>query len=135
MRVSYEAIYRWVVTDARAGGNIYQSLARHHKYRRKQRRSVLGAYLKDEYPLVNDPKVVADKRRFGDWESDSMEGGKPKGGLPTHVERKSRYLVAGKLENKCSDTVMDVSSALFKQIESRLIKTFTVDNGREFAQC
>jgi transposase, IS30 family len=29
---------------------------------------------------------------------------------------------------------MAVSAALFKQVESRLIKTFTVDNGSEFAQ-
>ena len=77
---------------------------------------------------------MADKRRFEDWESDSMESGKPKGGLATHVERKSRYLVAGKLNNKRSDRFMAVSAALFKQIESRLTKTFIVDNGSEFAQ-
>jgi len=29
---------------------------------------------------------------------------------------------------------MAVSAVLFKQIESRLTKTFTVDNGSEFAQ-
>jgi len=29
---------------------------------------------------------------------------------------------------------MTVRAALFKKIESRLIKTFTVDNGSEFAQ-
>jgi IS30 family transposase len=63
-----------------------------------------------------------------------MEGGKSKGGLATHVERKSRYLVAGKLYNKRSDTFMAVSADLFKQVEARLIKTFTVDNGSEFAQ-
>jgi len=49
-------------------------------------------------------------------------GGVAKGSYAMHVERKSRYLVAGKLENKHAGTFMNVSSALFKQIELRLIK-------------
>jgi len=134
MRVSYETIYRWVIADAMAGGDTYKSLVRHHKYRRKQRRSTRRRLFEGRVSISQRPKIVADKRRFGDWESDSMEGGKSKGGLATHVERKSRYLVAGKLNNKRSDTFMTVSAALFKQVESRLIKTFTVDNGSEFAQ-
>jgi len=63
-----------------------------------------------------------------------MEGGVAKGGLAMYVERKSRYLVAGKLESKRAGTFMNVSSSLFKQIELRLMKTFTVDDGSEFAQ-
>ena len=63
-----------------------------------------------------------------------MEGAKSKGGLPTHAERKSRYLVAGKLVDKRSETFMQTSIQLFKAIDSDLIKTFTVDNGSEFAQ-
>jgi len=94
----------------------------------------ISAQFKGRVSISNRPKIVADKRRFGDWESDSMEGGKSKGGLATHAERKSRYLVAGKLDNKRSDTFMAVSTALFEQIEPRFIKTFTVDNGSEFSQ-
>ena len=77
---------------------------------------------------------MEDKVRFGDWESDTMEGAKPKGGLVTHTERKSRYLVVGKFENKKSDTFMRTSIELFKKINPTLIKTFTVDNGSEFAR-
>jgi len=130
MRVSHETIYRWVIADAVEGGDAYQSLVRH----RKQRRSVRRRLFEGRVSISERPQIVTDKRRFGDWESDSMEGGKSKGGLATHVERKSRYLVAGKLDNKRSDTFMAVSAALFKQVESRLIKTFTVDNGSEFSQ-
>jgi len=57
-----------------------------------------------------------------------------KGGLATHVERKSCYLVAGKLIDKRSETFMNVSKALFNGFSSRFIKTFTVDNGSEFAR-
>ena len=134
MRVSPETIYRWVAADAKQGGVLYLSLVRHHKRRRKQRRSVRRREFKGRVSISERPKIVDDKTRFGDWESDSMEGGKSKGGLATHVERKSRYLVAGKLEDKRSDTFMRVSSLLFEIINPALIKTFTVDNGSEFAQ-
>jgi len=134
MRVSHDTIYRWVVADARSGGDLYKSLVRRHKYHRKQRRGLRRRLFEGRISISQRPKIVGDKVRFGDWESDTMEGGKSKGGLATHVERKSRYLVAGKLDNKRSDTFMTVSSSLFKEIEPRLIKTFTVDNGSEFAR-
>lgn len=133
MRVSHETIYRWIAVDAMLGGEVYQSLVRQHKKRRKQRLSLRRCLFEGRISISRRPKIVADKTRFGDWESDSMEGAKSKGGLATHVERKSRYLVAGKLDNKRSDTFMAVSSRLFEQINPRLIKTFTVDNGSEFA--
>ena len=134
MCVSHETIYRWVFADAQQGGTLYRSLVRHHKHRRKQRRSTRRRLFEGRVSINKRPKIVADKVRFGDWESDSMEGGKSKGGLATHVERKSRYLVAGKLNNKLSDTFMTVSASLFEVINPALIKTFTVDNGSEFAR-
>jgi IS30 family transposase len=38
MRISHEAIYQWIYSDAINGGNLYTHLRRHHKRRRKQRR-------------------------------------------------------------------------------------------------
>jgi len=133
MRVSAETIYQWVYADAREGGSLYKSLIRHHKRRRKQRRSERSRLFEGRVSIDKRPKIVNDKLRFGDWESDSMEGGKSKGGLATHVERKSRYLVAGKLSDKRSETFMNVSNVLFSNIAPSLVKTFTVDNGSEFA--
>ena len=63
-----------------------------------------------------------------------MGGEKSKGGLATHVERKSRFLVAGKVINKRSDTFKQTSIKLFKCINSKFIKTFTVDNRSEFSK-
>lgn len=134
MRVSHETIYQWIFKDAKLGGELYLSLVRHHKNRRKQRRSCKRRLFEGRVSISERPKVVEDRVRFGDWESDTMEGAKSKGGLATHTERKSRYLVAGKLEDKKSDTFMQTSIKLFEQINPTLIKTFTVDNGSEFAR-
>jgi len=134
MRVSHEAIYQWILHDARQGGDAYLSLVRRHKRRRKQRRGLRTRSFAGRVSISDRPKIVDDKSRFGDWESDSMEGGKSKGGLATHVERKSRYLVAGKLRDKRSDTFMAASITLFEGFTPALIKTFTVDNGSEFSR-
>ena len=46
-------------------------------------------------------RVSIDERsRFGDWEGDTVEDKKGTGGIATHVERKSRYLIAAKLTDK-----------------------------------
>ena len=134
MKVSTETIYQWVLKDAVDGGDLYQNLIRHHKKRRKQRGSKRRREFKDRVSIDNRPKIVADKTRFGDWESDSVEGAKGKGGLTTHTERKSRFLIAGKLKDKTSKTFMQVTITLFKEINPRIIKTFTVDNGSEFSR-
>jgi IS30 family transposase len=133
MRISLESIYQWIFADARKGGEIYKHLTRHHKARWKQRRSSVRSLIKERVGIEKRPKIVSDKARFGDWESDTMKGGTGKGGLATHVERKSRYLVAGKLKDGASDTFFDVTIALFKDINPKVIKTFTTDNGTEFA--
>ena len=133
MRVSTETIYRWIFKDAQTGGQLYLSLVRRHKRRRRQRRSRLKGLFEGRVSIDQRPLIVEQRRRFGDWESDTVEGGKSKGALATHVERKSRFLVAGKLTDKRSTTFMETTLELFKTIENRLIKTFTVDNGSEFS--
>lgn len=133
MRVSPETIYQWVIRDSLQGGELHRYLVRKHKYRRKQRRSQLKRQFKDRISIHERPKIVNQKHRFGDWEGDTMEGGKSKGGLATYVERKSRYLVAGKVKDGYSATFMETSCQAFESIPDRLIKTITVDNGREFA--
>lgn len=134
MRVSHETIYQWIFDDAKQGGQLYLSMTKHRKKRRKQRRSCQRRLFDGRVSIDERPKLVDDKKRFGDWESDSVEGAKSKGGLATHVERKSRYLVACKLSDKKSETYMNASINALKGIDSRFLKTFTVDNGSEFAK-
>ena len=134
LRISHEGIYQWVYQDAREGGDLYRCLIRCHKRRRRQRRR-LGRKSRFEGSrrIEQRPDIVDARKRYGDWESDTLEGGKGKGGLATHVERKSRYLRAGKLPDKRSDTFTQMTNRLFASIPRKLRKTMTVDNGSEFA--
>jgi IS30 family transposase len=134
MCVSAETIYQWIFKDAREGGDLYLFLIRCHKKRRRQRRSSLRRLFENRVSINQRPLIVEQRRRFGDWESDTMEGGKSKGALATHAERKSRYLIAGKLSDRRSTTFMKTTLRLFKPVDKKFIKTFTVDNGSEFSQ-
>ncbi|MDD3847449.1 MAG: hypothetical protein PHC90_13960 [Syntrophorhabdaceae bacterium] len=53
--------------------------------------------------------VVDTRKRCGDWEGDTMEGGKGSGGLATHVERRCRYLIAARLNDKKAATMTQQS--------------------------
>jgi IS30 family transposase len=135
MRISHEAIYRWIYTDAVNGGNLYTHLRRCHKKRRKQRRyGSLRGLIPGRISIRQRPIAVNHRLRFGDWEADSLEGAKGSGAIATHVERKSRFLVAAKLSDKAANTMTIASASAFESIPKKMRKTLTVDNGKEFAQ-
>jgi IS30 family transposase len=77
---------------------------------------------------------VATRERFGDWEGDTMEGGKGSGGIATHVERKCRYLLAAKLIDKKAVTMTQQSIRYFRKVPRILRQILTLDNGKEFRQ-
>lgn len=134
MRISHETIYRWVYLDASVDGTLYQQLRRRHKKRRKQRRYGSGhRFRADRVSIHQRPKVVADRHRFGDWEGDTIQGKPGTGCVATLVERKSRYLVAAKLEDKKAATLTEKCVRAFGPIPRRMRQTLTLDNGSEFA--
>lgn len=134
MRISHETIYRWIFLDAQKGGDLYQHLRRRHKRRRKQTRYGTGRrFLPGRVSIDERSSIVEQRKRFGDWEGDTLEGAKGTGGLATHVDRKSRYLLAVKLVDKKAATMTQQSIKAFRSVPLKLRHTLTVDNGREFA--
>ena len=134
--VSHETIYQWVYRKAETGELFYQRLRRRHKRRRcrisgdrKGKRGVIP----DRVGIEERPEVVNLRERFGDWESDTVEGAKGKGLVATHVERKSRYTLIGKLADKKAATLSRTTCGLMKGLPRKLRRTATFDNGKEFA--
>lgn len=136
MRVWPETIYRWIYRRHALGEDWHQQLRRRRP--RRRRRAVGERRGRGRIPgrvgIERRPAVVATRRRFGDWESDTLEGRKGTGLLVTHVERKSRYLRLGKLADKRADTLSRVSRRLLGDLPPSLRRTLTADNGREFAR-
>ncbi|MCK5606695.1 IS30 family transposase [Candidatus Pacearchaeota archaeon] len=134
MRISHETIYRWAYLDATVDGKLYLNLRRRRKKRRRQKRYGAGRRFADRKCITSRPKIVDTRKRFGDWEGDTIEGKKSSGYIATIVERKSRYLLAAKLENKKAETLTAQGAKVFNCIPKIMRKTLTVDNGSEFAQ-
>jgi len=135
MRISPETIYQWTYLDSRNKGSLHHHLRRRHKYRRRQKRYGSGRrFIPGRVSIDLRPPIVATRERFGDWEGDTMEGGKGKGGLATHVERKCRYLLAAKLTDKKAVTMTEQCIKSFRRTPRILRQTLTLDNGKEFMQ-
>lgn len=135
MRLSIETVYRWVYRDAAMGGQLFSCLCRSHKKRRRQRRYGTGrGLIPGRISIDARPDLVATRQRFGDWEGDTVEGAKGSSHITTHVERKSRYLLAAKLADKTALATADAVSTAFRHIPKTLRHTLTLDNGKEFAR-
>ena len=134
MRISHETIYRWVYLDASVAGELYQNLRHGHKKRRRQKRYGKGRRFADRKSITQRPMVVDLRKRYGDWEGDTIEGKKKSGFIATIVERKSRFLLATKLADKKAATLTKASIQIFRHIPRKMRQTLTVDNGSEFAQ-
>ena len=134
MRICHETIYQWIYSDTINGGDLYTHLRRHHKRRRKQRRyGSCRGLIPGRVSISKRPEDVDNRKRFGDWEGDTIEGAKGSGGIASHVERKSRYLVTAKLSDKTAETMTIASAKAFRRVPRVMRKTLTVDNGKEFA--
>lgn len=111
MRVSHETIYQWVYQQAARGADWYLQLRRRRRRRRRRnaRTQRQNKGIPGRVGIEHRPAVVDRRRRFGHWESDTVEGGKGTGALATHVERRSRYLCVGKLTDKQASTMSAVT--------------------------
>lgn len=81
------------------------------------------------------PTIVAGRGRYGDWESDLMEGNRgSKTVLSVQKELRSQHVFLKKLKDKSSDeTKKDINRKL-KPLPKSVRRTMTFDNGRENAQ-
>ncbi|MBZ2039306.1 IS30 family transposase, partial [Streptococcus sanguinis] len=78
------------------------------------------------------PEEINNRSRFGDWEIDSVLGGKTVGepSVLTLVERQTRYAVTRKLIEKKAEYV---NQAVLECMKHYPIQSITADNGSEFS--
>jgi IS30 family transposase len=130
--ISHEWIYQYIYADQRSGGDLYRFL-RCQKLRRKR----YGTYdrrgrIPNQVSIDDRPAIVDAKRRFGDWEGDTVIGKGHRGALVTLVERKSLYTVIRAVLRKTAKAVRNAVTEGLTPHKDR-VHTITYDNGREFA--
>lgn len=130
--ISFQTIYRYIWADKANGGSLSRFLRRGGKRYRKRggavRGQIVGRVLIDERP-----PIVDQRRRVGDWEGDTMVGRHHKGLVATFVERKTGFLVANTMGDKRASSLNEAARAAFRSVPTSLVRTFTFDNGKEFA--
>ena len=82
--------------------------------------------------IENRPAIADEKTEICHWESDTVIGANHDGVVVTHVDKASKYLIAGLAKNKTMEQINQVTIELFKNIRQEHKRTMTFDNGREF---
>lgn len=131
--VSHECIYQLIRSDKQAGGDLYT----HTRHQLKHRKRPLGGRkisIKDKVSIDNRPAVVNEKKRFGDWEIDTIVGAHNKGAILTLVERQTGFVMIKKLPKgkSAKGLAKEVIDMLLPYKEA--VHSITADNGTEFAE-
>jgi len=132
--ISHTTIYRWIWACPQRAERFKPYLRVACKPRRKPygKPSKRGR-IPDRVSIDERPDVVAERRRLGDWEGDTMVGKGRSGYVTTCVDRTSRYLVARKLDTCSAKQVKLGLHDAMRRLPEEKRKTLTTDNGKEFA--
>jgi IS30 family transposase len=123
--LSRQTIYDWI--DERAPE--WQKLLR-----RGGRLPEKRGKLTDCVRIDGRPDVINRRRRYGDWEGDTVVGKGRRSALVTLVERKSGYARIGRVDSMKSDMTMHMAKKRMKDLPPSLRRSMTFDNGKEFAE-
>jgi len=129
-RISHQTIYTWIDQDE--SRHHWEDFLRHRGKKRTQPEK--RGQITERIDVAGRPQVVAKRRRFGDWEGDTVVGRHHQGGIVTLVERKSRYTLVGKVRDRKARTVRYAIKQKLQAVPPSWRRTMTFDNGKEFAE-
>jgi len=130
-QISAPTIYAWIRAEEARGKPWRRYLRR---LGRKRPEWENRGRLPTSVSIEGRPAVVDRRSRYGDWEGDTIVGAHRHGGAVTLVERKSGYLLLGRVANLQAATVRQAAAVLYRGTPPALRKTLTLDNGKEFAE-
>jgi IS30 family transposase len=131
--VSHETIYLYIYRDKQAGGDLYMHLRRRHRYRKRMHKYCNRKGWDTRRPICERPAVVDERSRLGDWEADTIIGGKRNGAILSLVERRSRLVVLEKVASMSSAVVAETFVSQLLPLKDKVV-TITSDNGIEFTR-
>jgi len=132
-QVSHEWIYQYIYQDKRMGGKLWE-----HLRCQKKRRKRYGSYEKrgqipERVWIDARPAEVAERKRLGDWEADTIISQGKQQAIVTLTERKSRLTLLKKVNDRTAKTVSQAMIDLLRPFAAQTL-TITCDNGKEFTE-
>lgn len=132
LQISHETIYCHVWRDKAAGGALHTHLRGAQKQRRKRYRAYDSrGRLAGKRHISERPAAAERRTEIGHWEIDTVIGTGSKDCIATIVERKTGYLLIGKLQARTKEALTRCVTDLIYAHGDRF-KTITADNGTEF---
>jgi IS30 family transposase len=125
--ISRQTIYNWIRPRKRKWRQVLRLCGR-------RRRSDRRGQLRECVRIEGRPQIINSRRRFGDWEGDTVVGKGHRSAVVTMVERKSGYAKIGKLKGLYSTPVIQSAARRLNRLPKQLRRSMTLDNGREFSQ-
>lgn len=127
--ISYETIYLYIYKSIR---EFICYLPQRRKKRQKRSNEKLSrAIIPNRIGINERPSDINNRKEFGHWEADTVEGIKGKSALNVMVERKSGYVMISKISDK---SAIETKKAICKNLESMpksVFQSITYDNGTE----
>ena len=130
-QLSHQTIYAWIDGEEAAGSH-WRRYLRSAGWKRKDADN--RGRIPRSTSIAGRPAIVDGRRRYGDWEGDTIVGRWRRGGAVSLVERKSGYLLLGRAGDLHAPTVCGAMAELYRSMPPALRKTLTLDNGKEFAE-
>ncbi len=130
-RISHEWIYQHIRQDKRAGGDLYRHLRCQKIYHKRYGRAERRGSFPPGRSIDERPALVAQRRRLGDWEADTMMGCGRHGAILTLIERKSRFSLLAHLRERTPVATEQQMCRILRPVQDKL-HTLTSDRGREF---
>ena len=137
MQVSYESIYRYIYAHPQGKVNkklIKLLLRKKSRRRTNKKRDGPRGKIKDAVSIENRPIAVEGRKEIGHGEGDLLIGAKQNSWIGSIVERKIRYTLLVKLNNKKAKTVCSAFSNKLNELPVWIRRSMTYDNGTEMAE-
>ena len=132
INISHETIYEIIREDKTNGGDLYKNCR--HKLKHRKRCKWTTTHIRDRISIKDRPKIVDEKKRFGDWEMDTIVGKNNSGAIVTLTERTTNFLLMEYLPNgKNAKSLAEIVYRLLLPYKKSVL-TITTDNGSEFAE-
>lgn len=126
--VSFSTIYRYIYRGELP--NIDKKVHLRRRGKRQLPRSSCYNTIQPDRTVLEWSDEIKSRARIGDWEGDTVHGAVGKGLVVTLVDRRTKYLLIGKLNSKNAKLTEEVMVSLLKE---KPVKSISLDNGSEFA--
>lgn len=130
--ISHESIYHYIYERDGKYEGLYKYLRQgKRKRRRRYGRKNNKLRIPERKSIHERPMYIDKRKRFGDWESDSVIFSKQKFALSVQSERKSKLVRIHMIKNKSAEETLNALIKTAKSLPKELFKTITFDNGTE----